>query len=158
MAEPIRKMIQPVVAHEPVQIRRVELPDLSEHGPWLIERLQVVYPHATKPMLWSWLNNILNNNEHLFLYQKNSIALAQVERGFSLQPRPTVRERFVFAQDPANPEHVAQAEAFYADFIRWAKAMDAEVVVLSELSDVAADKLKGIRLFEKTQRFIRVEK
>ncbi len=66
-------------------------------------------------------------------------------------------ERFVFAQDPANPDHIVQAEAFYPDFIRWARALDAEVVVLSDQSDVAPEKLKGVRIFEKTQRFIRAE-
>lgn len=145
---------------EPIAIRRFEMPDLTEHGPWISERLLKVYPSVTAVTLHGWLRGLLDSNEHLFLYQKNAVAVATTLHGNSLAPEPVVRERFVFVKDPKNQEQVEQAAMFYADFYRWAKAQGASAVILDgEMSDVpseqARDKLGG-RLFERKEIFAKV--
>lgn len=144
---------------EPCVIRRFEMPDMSEHGGWISQRLMASYPHLKQAMLFGWLNSILYSREFLFLYQPHSVALAQVFSGNTLAPRPAIRECFVFAQERENAAHVEEASNFYPDFARWAKAQDAEAITFSDLSDVPADKIKarlGIRVFEKTQLFAKL--
>lgn len=150
--------IDPVVAHEPIQIRRFELPDLHQHGGWLIARLLQAYPHLNQQTLWSFLNGLLNNNEVLFLYLPHAVALAQVMRGHTLAPRPIVQMMFVFVENRDDAAQIQAAAAFYDDVYRWAKAQGAEAIVLCELEDVPADKIKGGRKFEKQQTFIRMDK
>lgn len=148
------------VPAEPIVIRRFELPDITEHGAWVSERLTRLYPHVAPRQLLGWLQTMLNSNDFLFLYQKNAVALAQSMHGHSIAPQPIVHERFIFVRDPENADQIKEAAAFYGDFYRWAKALGAEVVIFSDHSDVPVEKAKGYlgdRLFTKEQTFARVQ-
>lgn len=155
-----RQNVKPIPAPaEPCVIRRFEMPDMSQHGAWVSERLMASYPHLKQGMLYGWLNSILYSREFLFLYQPHAVALAQTFSGHTLAPRPVIREWFVFAQDRENAAHIEEAARFYPDFARWAKAQDAEAITFSELSDVPPDKIKaslGLRVFEKTQLYAKL--
>ena len=158
MAEPAPKISvqqQGKPPAEPIVIRRFERPDLAQHGGWLSARLLTVYPHLTQQTLYGWLDSIIYNNEFMFLYQPHSVGLAQLATGHTLAPKPVVHERFVFAEAP---EYVDEAANFYKDFHRWAKAMDAEVIVMSDMTDVPADKIKQQfgRVFERQQVYAKV--
>lgn len=147
---------------EPIVTRRFQLPDLSEHGQWLVERLSQIYPGVLPQVLISRLNTILYNNEFLFLYQRNAVAVAQLVRGNTIQPKPNVQEWFVFVRDRDDPKQVADAATFYADFARWGRAQDCDAILLSDTtSDVPADEIKkhvGGRLAERRQLFVVLKK
>jgi len=147
---------------EPIKIRRFERPDLDQHGAWLLERLRTVYPGVTEMILYSRLMNILYNNEFLVLYQDDAVAVAQLVRGNSLNPRPSVHEWFVFVKNPADKAAIDRASAFYADFVRWGYAQDCEAIVLSSgMSDVPIEEARkhlGGRIHEKQQLFVPLKK
>ena len=108
--------------------------------------------------LAGWLRSLIESNEHLFLSQENSVALAEVQRANGLADKPLVRERFVLACDPQNVAHQKEAADFYDEFRRWAKNLDSGVILVQELSDVPADMIKDKfgRIFERKQQFVRV--
>lgn len=143
---------------EQIVTRRFEVPDLNQHGEWLIERLLKLYPSATKMQLWSRLNNVLYNVEFLFLYQPTAVSVAQRVVGNTLAPRPTIQEWFTFVQDPTDAAQVKKAAEFYSDMLRWGKAQDADAIMLNpDCSDVPIEQAKphiGGRVFERTQVFV----
>lgn len=157
------KRVMNAVALPPVEqcvIRRFEMPDLAKHGAWVSERLLQFYPHLDQQRLYGWLSGIVYNNEYKFLYQDHAVALALVFNGSSLSPRPVIREQFVFVEDRENAEQQADAAAFYADFLRWAKAQDAQEIVLApEMSDVPAALVKkalGDKALTRQQTFVKL--
>ncbi len=137
-------------------IRRFQIPDLDRHGAWMIPRIIRAHPHLDNRTLIGWLRALVYNNECLFLYQPNSVALAQVERAHTLNPRPIVRERFVFARDD---KHTEEASAFYERFATWARQMGCDTLIVCEMTDVPEDKVKKIlgRLFTRPQVFAKVQ-
>ncbi len=139
-------------------IRRFEIPDLARHGGWLMKRLIATYPYLSDRELQGWLRGLIYNPECLFLYQDNSVALAQVVLNYTLTPKPVIYERFVFAEDKANSAHVEQAAEFYAEFERWAKNKSVDTILVEELTDVPHDLIKKHlgRLFTRQQTFARV--
>lgn len=147
------------VLPEPPAIRRFERPDLSRHGAWMLPRLLATYPHLDERSVASWLQNVINNNECLFLFQKNAVALAQAVASNSLAPEPVIWERFVWVEDPKDKDQIAAATGFY-DYIRiWAKHQGAKVLVVEELSDVPHEMIKDVldkRLFSRQQWFARI--
>lgn len=139
------------------EIRRFQIPDMDRHGAWMIPRIIRAHPHLDNRTLIGWLRALVYNNECLFLYQPNSVALAQVERAHTLNPRPIVRERFVFAKDD---KHIDEAAAFYERFATWARQQNCETLIVCEQSDVPEDKVKkvlGGRLFTRPQLFAKVQ-
>ena len=138
-------------------ISRFELGDLPRHGGWLIPRL-VAALELPEQRLAGWLRSLIESNEHLFLAQEHSVALAEMQRANGLADKPIVKERFVFAEDRENAVHVKEAADFYDNFRRWAKDLGAEVIVVQELSDVPADMIKEKlgRIFQRQQQFARV--
>ena len=139
-------------------VRRLELADLSRHGGWLMKRLQAAFPHLTDREMNGWLRGIIYVNEFCFLYQENSVGLAQVISNSTLTPEPVMYERFVFCEDKDNPEHVAQAAVFYEEFGRFAKNKGIKTIIVEELTDVSHDLIKDKlgRLFTRQQVFARV--
>jgi hypothetical protein len=139
-------------------IRRFELPDIDRHGSWMMRRLIMAYPHLTERTAIGWLRNILYQNEFLFLYQDHSVALAQAVRPDALTPRTSIWEKFVWAQDPKNAEHQAEAALFYDHFLKWAGHQDAELIVVEEQSDVPHDLIKAAlgKLLERRQIYARL--
>lgn len=141
---------------EPIVSRRFQLPDLNDHGTWMFDRLQKVYPAVHRQILWTKLNSILYSTEFMFLYQKDAVSCAQLVTGNTINPKPAVHEWFTFVRDPADKAQVEAAATMYADYVRWAKATDAEVIVLSEHTDVPVEQAKvhlGGRIYERTITF-----
>lgn len=140
-------------------IRRFELADISQHGHWLLPRLVKAYPHLTMQTANGFLHNILYSPEFHFCYAPHAAGLVQVERVHSLAARPVVREKFVWVQDVKNPEHIAEAAAFYDDFIAWAKRQNADAMIVEEATDVphemVREKFKA-RIFTREQKFVRI--
>jgi len=138
-------------------IRRFELGDLSRHGGWLIPRL-VTALELPEQRLGGWLRGMVDTNEHLFLTQDHSVALAEMQRANGLADKPIVRERFVLVEDPENKDHVAEAAGFYDEFKRWAKNLGAEIIIVEELTNVPHETIKEKlgRIFTRQQQFARV--
>ena len=107
-------------------IRRFDLADLPQAGPWLMPRL-VTALELPEQRVAGWLRSMIDTNEHLFLWQPHSVALAELQRANGLADKPIVRERFVLAENPDDITHVKEAAAFYDEFKRWAKNIGAEI-------------------------------
>lgn len=138
------------------EVRRFTIPDMDRH-PWLISRIIRAHPHLNNRTVIGWIRGLCYDNECLFLYQPNSVALAQVERAHTLNPKPVVRERFVFARDD---KHVGEAAAFYERFATWAKQQGCETLLVCEMTDVPEEMVKkalGGRLFTRPQTFAKVQ-
>ncbi len=135
------------------------MPDLSEHGPWVTERLLKFYPFLTQQRLFGWLNSILYSNDFLILYQPHAVGLAKIVTGYMLSPIPIIQEEFVFVENKEDADQVDAAVAFYADFARWSKALGSDILLLApERSDVPTDKIKGIgRVFQRQQTFVNLK-
>lgn len=138
-------------------IRRFDLGDLSRHGAWLVPRL-VAALELPEQRLGAWLRGMVDTNEHLFLTQDHSVALAEMQRANGLADKPIVRERFVLVEDIENVEHIREAAGFYDEFRRWAKNLGAEIILVEELSNVPLEMIKEKlgRIFTRTQQFARV--
>ena len=152
------QVLEPTVSQKPYP-RRFELPDLSQHGDWLLKRLLAKYKHLTEQQLAGWLRGIVYNNEFFFQYLPHAVALFQVERGHTLNPQPLIREHFVWALDSKNPEHVDEAAEFYASVLKWAKSQNAGIIIVEENSDVPSEIVKskcGARVFTREQKFVRL--
>lgn len=155
---PVDKALPAQPKRDILPLRRFELADLSRHGGWLMTRLLAAYPHLTPRELQGWLRGLIYSPEYLFLYQDNSVGLAQVIRNFTLTPKPVIQERFVFVEDKDNAEHVAQAAEFYAEFERWAKNQSVDTIMVEELTDVPHEAIREKlgRLYTRQQIFARV--
>lgn len=142
----------------PPRTRRFCRPDLDEHGAWVMKRFLESYPHVVERNAAGWLTGLIYNNECLFLYQPNAVALAQVDRAHTLAPMPLVRERFVFAREP---RYIEEASFMYLEFDRWAKHLGADTLLVCEgLTDVPPEmiskRLGNRRIFTREQRFMKV--
>ena len=138
-------------------ISRFELADLPRHGGWLIPRL-VAALELPEQRLAGWLRSLIESNEHLFLVQENSVALAEMQRANGLADKPLVRERFVLIEDIEDEDQQKEAAAFYDEFRRWGKNLGAEIILVQELTNVPADMIKEKlgRIFSRQQQFARV--
>lgn len=139
-----------------VQSRRFQLPDLTEHGQWIIDRLMKAFPHRTPRDLVGWLQSVIYTKEYLFLYQPHGVALAMVEQPHPLASKWHVKVIFVLVKK----DFEDFGASFYSDIIRWAKGMDVEQIVdIGELSDVSPEMVKlvpGMRVTSKTVQYARV--
>ncbi len=121
---------------EPAVMRRFELADLSTHGSWLLKRMQLKFPDVTEKHIAGYLNGMIYNNEHLFLYQDHAVALAQLVYSSGIKPVKMVQERFVWVEDRTDDSQLEAAADFY-DFIKqWAKSKDTERIIACEDTDV----------------------
>ena len=149
------KVFEPV---DPPFVRRFERPDVDRHAAWFVPRLLLSYPHLTERSVMTWLLNIMNSNEFMFLYQDHAIALAQVV-SHTIRPEAIVEEVFVWCEDPADKDQQADAAYFYDHFVEWAKRKGIPTVTVEELSDVPHEIIKdklGKRLFERKTIYARV--
>ena len=142
----------------PIAIRRFEVPDIHYHGGWLIKRFVAAYPHISERQLPGWLQATVYNNEFLFLFQENSCALAQMLRPDPFTPKTVIYERFVWARDPKNQDHVAEAARFYERFKVWAAQHEASHIVVGEVTDVPREMIGAImgKLLERRELFARL--
>ena len=138
----------------PSTLRRFALPDLSQHGTWLLPRLIQQHPHLNDRFILGWIRTLLYDTANLFLYQDHSVALFQLTSVYSLAPKPEIIERFVFCQEGFQKE----ASNFYEEVARWAKSQGVEKVWVEELSDVPHEMIKDKigRIFQRQQQFARV--
>lgn len=138
--------------------RRFSVADLNGHGGWVLRRLQKSYPEVHERVIAGWLRAYIDSNEHLFLYLPNAVALAERVNSLELDGKPVVMERFVWAVDKANPDHVAEAASFYGHFAEWAKRMGCGILIVDESSDVPRDVIHDRfgRLYERKQQYVRL--
>jgi hypothetical protein len=149
--------VAPRVGIELPAISRFTLADLPRHGGWLIPKL-VAALELPEQRLGGWLRCLIDDNEHLFLVQEHSVALAALQNANGLADKPLVHERFVLVEDVDNPEHVKEAAEFYTYFKRWAKNLGAEIIIVEELSNVPHEMIKEKlgRIFTRQQQFARL--
>ena len=153
MAEPALKIVESVAP----AIRRFDTADLSKHGKWIMPRMQQAFPHMNERAVATFLQNINYNNDYLFLYQEDSVALAQTMSAHSLSAAPIVYERFVWVEQKENKDQIRRAANFYVEFLRWAKSQSADVIIVEENTDVPHDMIKEKlgRVFSRQQQFVR---
>jgi hypothetical protein len=84
---------------EPAFIRRFELADLSKHGPWLMKRFLAKFPDMGDKQIAGYLNGLIVNNEHIFLYQDHAVALAQIVFNPGIKRVVVLQERFVWVEN-----------------------------------------------------------
>lgn len=139
-------------------VRRFQVPDLDTHGAWMLPRLQATFKHLNDRALVGFLRGLINSNEYLFLFEPDSVGLAQVVRSHSLQPKPVVWERFVWARVPDNAEMQAKAAFMYDHFRQWARSMHCENIIVQELSDVPIEMVRAHmgRIFTRQQQYVRI--
>ena len=140
------------------RLRRFSTADLNTHGGWILERMLKVYPHLNERTIAGYLRTMVDSNEHLFLYQPNSVALVQLDSGFTLEPELVVRERYVLARDPNNKLHVEEAAGFYDHIKQWARHINAKIVILGDMSDVPLEQIQKRlgKSFGKQMTFVRL--
>jgi len=134
-------------------VRRFELADFNRHL-WLRDRIVKICPHMTAYAVDSFLRNQLYSPEFLFLFMPHAVGLAQVIRTTMFEPTPVIMERFVFAENPNNEEHIAEAADFYGEMVRWAGNQGATKIIVLQHSDVpmeTVDKIFGKRVMEVRQ-------
>jgi len=122
--------------HAPVTVRRFSTADLSQHGAWILRRLQILFPDMPEQWIGGWMRGLIWNNEHLFLYQPNAVALFQVVSLPGLRPGKMVQERFVWVEDKNDKTQVEFAADFYTAAQDWGKALGAERIITCESTDV----------------------
>jgi hypothetical protein len=132
MAEPALK----IEARELAFVRRFEIADLSKHGPWLLKRFQAIFPDMSESAIAGYLRGILYSNEHLFLYQDNAVALAQLVYTAGIKPTKVVQERFVWVADRNDKDQVESAADFYLHFQMWGRRQGSDRMFVLENSDV----------------------
>src|SRR5450830_1703629 len=98
MAEAAVKSIEAIeeVHREPAHVRRFEMPDLSQHGPWLLKRMAVAFPDFSEQAIGGYLSRLIYDNEHSFLYQPHAVALFQMTHSPGIKTVKVVQERFVW--------------------------------------------------------------
>lgn len=151
MAEAALKLPEETI---PPAIRRFEIPDLQKHGGWIIQRLYKARPSLNERQIMTWLKGCTYSNEYSFLYQEHAVGMAQIVREETLDSRPIVRERFVFAEEGFAP----QAAVFYSNWKTWAGHLGAEMMIVEELSDVPHEMIRPHlgRIFERKVLFARL--
>ena len=125
-----------IEAHELAFVRRFELADLSQHGPWLLKRFAQKLPEVHEQRVAGYLRGLLYDNEHMFLYQDNAVALAQLIHSPGIKTTKIVQERFVWVQDREDKAQLEMAADFYEHMKAWAKRQDAERIIVCEDTDV----------------------
>ena len=143
---------------EPAFVRRFEIPDLSRHGGWLMKRFEVKFPDMREQAIAGYLRALIFDNEHHFMFQDHAVALFQFVYSPGIKPVKLVQERFVWIEDKEDKEQVKQAAEFYVEFLRWAKSLSAEAIIVEENTDVPHELIKEKlgRIFTRQQQFARV--
>lgn len=131
--KPIEK---PEIVIPPEAIRRFEVPDLERYAHWLMPRLLAQFKHLNERQMIGFLRDMAYSNEHYFLVHEHAVGLFQAMGSHALQPDPVIWERFVWAQDAGDPEHIAACAEMYARVARWAKQKGIKVLHVEESTDV----------------------
>jgi hypothetical protein len=139
-------------------IRRFGIADLTDHGPWIMERLIKAYPNQNERSIIGWLNGIIFQNEFLCLTMPDAVCFAETLSTDHLSGKKAVREIFVWCRDPDNALQGLDAAEFYPWMSRWAKEQGIDKVIVCERSDVPIERVreKFNRLHEFKTVFARV--
>ena len=135
-------------------VRRFGTADLDKHGGWIMRRMVQVFPNQTERGLAGWLRETVNSNSSLFLYQEHGVALFQVLSVHSLEAKPWVWERFVFAEEGYVPE----GAEFYHHAKVWCEAMGINTMIVEQMTDIPHDLIREKlgRLYQRTQVFAKL--
>lgn len=128
--------------HVPVIVRRFSTADLSQHGGWVLKRLQLLFPDCSEQWIGGWMRGLIANNEHLFLYQPHAVALFQVVNLPGLRPGKMIQERFVWVEDKTDKEQAELAADFYDSATSWGNGLRAERMIVCENTDVPKSKIE----------------
>lgn len=147
-----------VEIHEPAFVRRFEIADLSRHGPWLLKRFAAKFPDMPERAIAGYLNGLIVNNEHQFLYQDHAVALAQIVFSSGIKPVRIIQERFVWVESREDKQQLSDAADFYDHFKVWAKRQDVERIIVCEDSDVPKTEIEKRlgRVFDTKVSYARV--
>ena len=139
-------------------IRRFSPSDLSDKAAWIMERLRGLYPSKSEVTLANWLRATSNRNDCLFIRTDHAIAMAEVVVLNLMDDHPVIYERFVWCENRQNINHIDEAEVLYGEFVRWAKTMSIEKVIVNQSSDVPEEHIKEVcgRLWVEKLQFARV--
>jgi len=139
-------------------VRRFEQADLTTHGPWLMKRFMAKLPDVREQHIGGYLRGLVYDNEHLFLYQDNAVALAQVIHSPGIKATKVVQERFVWIRNREDKAAQEAAADFYEHFKAWAIRLGAERIIVHEDTDVPKPLIVARlgRLFDTTISHARV--
>lgn len=149
-----------ILERDPPFVRRFERPDIDKHAAWFVPRLLKAFPHLNERSIYTWLLNILDSNEFMFLYFDHGIALAQAVQ-YGLRAEAVVEEQFVWAEDPLDKDMQQDVAYAYTHFYEWAKRKGLSILIVEENSDVPHELVReklDKRLFERKQVFAKVAK
>lgn len=121
---------------EPAPVRRFEVADLSQHGPWLMKRFAMKFPDLPEQAIGGYLRGLTTANASMFLYQQNAVALAEVVYSAGIKRAMLVQERFVWVEDRTDKDQLEDAADMYDHMKAWAKGLGAERIIVCEDSDV----------------------
>ena len=154
----VEKALPALPTRDIAPLRRFELADFNRHS-WIVKRLQKANPEISEQYAAGWLRGLIYSNDFCFRYQDHAVGLANLVRSHALQTRAMVVEKFVFAEDPQNPKHIEAAAQMYDQFVSWAKSLDADRIIVEQLTDVPHDLIKERlgRMMEVKQWVARVE-
>ena len=117
-------------------VRRFEQADLTTHGPWLMKRFMLKLPDVREQYIGGYLRGLVSDNEHLFLYQDNAVAMAQLIHAPGLKMVKVVQEHFVWAKNREDKTQIDHAADFYDHMKAWAQRLGAERIIVCEDTDV----------------------
>ena len=140
-----------------LRIRRFQPADLS-HA-WISKRLLAAFSQfANEQVAQGWLRSLIFSNDYHFLYAEHCVGLFQVVSGNILRPRPLVTEHFVWIENKNDAQQLADAAQFYTSAHVWATHLNAEVMIVEEMSDVPHDLIREKlgRVFIRQQQFAKV--
>lgn len=155
MAEPLA-VVKPVTDFE---VRRFQLPDLDRHARWFMPRLLAQFTHLNERQAIGFLRSVIYDNEYLFLYQEDAVALAQAMGSHALDATSIVWERFVWVREPGNQEQLKRAAGFYREMNVWAKRKGVATMYVEENTDVPHDLIKDVlgRVMTIEQKYVNVK-
>lgn len=140
------------------EIRRLQIPDLDRHAGWFLPRFQKTFPHLNQRQAIGFLKNVIYDNEFLFLFQNNAVAMAQAMSAHGLDASTIIWERFVWVADPTDQDQLEQASHFYTEFLTWAKRKSVAIVHIEENTDVPHELIRSRvgRVLNTEQKFVKL--
>lgn len=139
-------------------IRRFQSADIQKHAPWLFPRMASAFPHMSQASHYTWMLNVLMNNDVLGLYHDKGVAFAVVTSPI-IGKEPTIEELFVWVQDAADPEQMRAGAHFYSHFYEWASRRNVQTVIIENNTDISRKAIleaTGRRVFEAKLSYMRV--
>lgn len=144
--------LQECVDPHTLSVRRVNLPDLSEKGQWLVDRLKEKFTDYQDSALMGWLRSLTTeDNSRHFVRTDRAFALSEI-RMEKMTTQPTIIDRFVLIEEGAD---VSEGQALYLDMARWAGNLGASEIAINNKSDVPRDFIEEVlgKVIERKQLY-----